>query len=57
MRIDEVTYKIQIDESIKFSPAVKKQTQNGVMWDPFELAQDAKVADAVIVKVLVNILI
>jgi len=43
MRIDEVTYKIQIDESIKFSPAVKKQTQNGVMWDPFEFAEKEEV--------------
>lgn len=43
MRIDEVTYKIQIDESIKFSPAVKKQTQNGIMWDPFEFAEKEEV--------------
>jgi hypothetical protein len=43
MKVDEVTYKIQIDESIKFSPAVKKQTQSGVVWDPFEFAEKEEV--------------
>ena len=43
MKVDEVTYKIQIDESIKFSPAVKKQTQSGVVWDPYEFAEKEEV--------------
>lgn len=43
MKVDEVTYKIQIDESIKFSPAVKKQTQNGIVWDPLAFAEKEEV--------------
>lgn len=43
MKIDEVAYKIQIDESIKFSPAIKKQTQNGVVWDPLAFAEKEEV--------------
>lgn len=43
MKIEEVAYKIQIDESIKFSPAVKRQTQNGVVWDPLAFAEKEEV--------------
>lgn len=45
MKIKDIIFEhtIQIDESIKFSPAIKKQTQNGVVWDPLAFSQKEEV--------------